>query len=465
MLGTSIIVVLLVAAQIGLVWIAPPLTGRRSTTFEEVVPLIALLAIPTAIGLAAAMLALRRRMTASRGMLVLIIAGGLAMRLVWFGTMPPMEDDYYRYLWDGAVTASGGNPYTIAPKDVLTAAATDPRLRALASGSGNTLANINFPDLRTIYPGTAQIVFAIAHRLAPFSLDGLRAVFLMGDIAALAALAVLLARLGHPPWLIGLYWLNPMVVYAGIGLAHVDVMMVPVILAAIAFAAAARPTAAGILIALAAGVKLWPILLAPLLVRQTATKSPVHAFVALSVCGLTTAILTLPLALSTLAPNSGLTAYAASWHINNAPYAWASYGLTQLFGDHDIVHRGLRMAVALAAVAIAVAVAIPKITGPRDLVVRATIVAAAVFYLSPAQFPWYALWFLGLAAAVPSFPLLAASATLAAYYTFGPAFQYGTAFLHSLPVFIWLAYTGIQRRAAASRPDTDPPLSVRAEAP
>jgi hypothetical protein len=118
-----------------------------------------------------------------------------------------------------------------------------------------------------------------------------------------------------------------------------------------------------------------------------------------------------------------------------------------------------------AAVAIAVAVAIPKITGPRDLVVRATIVAAAVFYLSPAQFPWYALWFLGLAAAVPSFPLLAASATLAAYYTFGPAFQYGTAFLHSLPVFIWLAYTGIQRRAAASRPDTDPPLSVRAEAP
>ena len=438
MLGATLVVAILIAAQIGLVWLSPGLTGRRTTTFEEVIPLIAVLAGSAAIGLAAALVAWRRRPQTTRAALLLIIAGGLAMRLVWFGATPPMEDDYYRYLWDGAVTASGGDPYAVAPKDVAAAGLSDRRLQSLADASGTILSNVNFPDLRTIYPGTAQVVFAAAYLIAPFQIDGLRAVFLVADGAAVLALAVLLSRLGHPPWLIALYWLNPMVVYTGIGLVHADVVMVPALLFALVLSIAARPVAAGAVLGLAAGVKLWPILLAPLLVRQTFAHSPAHALAALAVCALTTAVLTAPLALSVFAPQSGLTSYAASWHINNAPYAWVSYGLAQVFGESDVANRALRIAVAGAAAIIAIAVAIPKIASPRDLVIRATIVAASVFYLSPAQFPWYALWFFGLAAAVPSFPLLAASATLAAYYSFGPAFQYGTAFLHCLPVWLWL---------------------------
>jgi hypothetical protein len=227
MLGATFVVAILIAAQIGLVWLSPGLTGRRTTTFEEVIPLIAVLAGSAAIGLAAALVAWRRRPQTTRAALLLIIAGGLAMRLVWFGATPPMEDDYYRYLWDGAVTASGGDPYAVAPKDVAAAGLSDRRLQSLADASGAILQNVNFPDLRTIYPGTAQVVFAAAYLIAPFQIDGLRAVFLVADGAAVLALAVLLSRLGHPPWLIALYWLNPMVVYTGIGRVHADVVMVP----------------------------------------------------------------------------------------------------------------------------------------------------------------------------------------------------------------------------------------------
>jgi hypothetical protein len=318
------------------------------------------------------------------------------------------------------------------------------------------LARVNFPDLRTIYPGTAQGVFALAHGIVPFDLDALRAVFLAADVAAAAVLLALAARLGQPPLVAALYWLNPMVVYAGVGLAHVDIVMVPAILAALWCAIAARPVWAGVLLGLAAGIKLWPILLAPLFVRPTAARSPVHALAALAVCGLVTAVLVAPLALSTLAPKSGLTAYAATWHVNNAPFAWASYGVTLLLGDADTVHRGLRAAVALAAVVVALAVAVPRIERAADLAWRALVVAAAVFYLSPAQFPWYALWFFGLAALVPSFPLLAASATLAAYYSFGPTFPYAAAFLHSAPVWAWLAYGGLTSRRRPAAPTTSP---------
>jgi hypothetical protein len=49
--------------------------------------------------------------------LVCIVAAGLAARLALFASEPILEDDYQRYLFDGAVTATGNNPYAMSPKD------------------------------------------------------------------------------------------------------------------------------------------------------------------------------------------------------------------------------------------------------------------------------------------------------------------------------------------------------------
>ena len=49
--------------------------------------------------------------SSSRKLLWWIIGVGLAMRLAMFFSLPMMEDDWYRYLWDGAVTAHGLNPF------------------------------------------------------------------------------------------------------------------------------------------------------------------------------------------------------------------------------------------------------------------------------------------------------------------------------------------------------------------
>ena len=48
-----------------------------------------------------------------------IIFTGLFARLILIPSSPILEDDFYRYLWDGAVTANEYNPYVFSPQDVI----------------------------------------------------------------------------------------------------------------------------------------------------------------------------------------------------------------------------------------------------------------------------------------------------------------------------------------------------------
>ena len=49
------------------------------------------------------------RSRAEPALLVLVLAVGMVIRAVTVFSTPVLEDDYYRYLWDGAVVA-GGKP-------------------------------------------------------------------------------------------------------------------------------------------------------------------------------------------------------------------------------------------------------------------------------------------------------------------------------------------------------------------
>jgi alpha-1,6-mannosyltransferase len=163
----------------------------------------------------------------------------------------------------------------------------------------------------------------------------------------------------------------------------------------------------------------------------------------------------LPLALASLKAYSGLASYAQGAHNNNGVYAWASYGLYLAFGESDGAQRGLRIAVGLLAVLLVAWVSLARVKSLDDLVVRMLACSAIVFYCAPAQFPWYAVWFLPWAVLVPSVPLLFAAVTLPAYFAFfplwntgrGAEFLYAVAFVHALPVWGWLAWDESRRRA------------------
>ena len=135
---------ILLAAAVAL---APPSTARFG--FRGFVALYAL----------AALLWLPLRFASLRLRYVLAIA--VALRVLLLFSEPLLSGDVYRYLSDGRVLASGHNPYAYTP--------TDPR--------------INHPEIRSIYPPHAQLLFALVHQLTAW-----RLLVIAFDLAAIVLL-------------------------------------------------------------------------------------------------------------------------------------------------------------------------------------------------------------------------------------------------------------------------------------
>ena len=433
-----------VASQIWLAAIAPALTHQTALKLSGVLPILTVLPLSTALVLW--LLWRQGQMQSGMAALLALCAAGLAMRLAWFGSPAPIEDDFYRYLWDGALVANGLNPYDLSPRDVLTgleAGGLDPLLARLAAEGKDVLSKINFPSLRTIYPGTAQAAFSLAYWIKPWSLDALRFVFLVADCVTLILSIALLRGLGANPLWAGLYWCNPFVSTVLIGAAHADVLIAPFVLGALLLVTAGRAGLGGASLALATGVKLWPVLLVPLLTRLM-LRQPGKLIRALTAFTVMTVLLAGPLVWSSFDSDGGLRAYASTWANNNAVFAWLKEILAFVTDEAD---AGALLRLAFAGLAVAIALLTPRrrVTDLQDLSSRALIISAAVFYCSPAQFPWYASWFLPLAAILQSWPLLIVSVLLPAYYLFFPSWQtsmfpffiFGAAFLHWLPL-LWL---------------------------
>jgi hypothetical protein len=449
------VTILLVVGQAALAWLSPGYAGPHPTAVVRMLPLILLLTLPSALALI--VVAWLSEQPARRGVMPVMLIGGLLMRLVWLGSPAPLEDDYHRYLWDGAVVAHGLDPYRLSPEAVLKALELPEVLTQLRAAGQATLANVNFPDLTSIYPGVAELVFALAHVMAPWSLDGLRILQIAGDMAAAAALMALLRKTGRSPLLVNLYWMNPLVVFVSVATVHVDALLAPTLLGSTLMLAAAQPIMAAILLALAVGIKIWPLLLAPLVLAAIARDHGrvVTAAAALLIVVIASAALA-PLMMASTSPASGLAAYANSWTNNNAPFAWASLWADELLPDDWDSERILRLALTGIVGTVALAAAVRPPGNIEGLLRRQLVISAVLFYSAPAQFPWYALWFLPFAAAVASYPLLLATVTLAAYFFFfplwesgrGELFQYWISFAHALPVWAWL---GWEHRATIAR--------------
>ena len=371
---------------------------------------------------------------------LLIAAAGVLMRAPYFGAGPMLEDDHFRYLLDGAMLAQGLSPYTFAPQTVLNGAEGVPP--QLVEAGHAAIAAINFPELRTIYPGSAQLVFALAHVIAPWSIDGLRLVIFVAE--ALAALLIwrLLTMSGRSPLLVALYWCNPLMAFCLTGQAHIDGVLALPVLAALLAAHRRVGSLAGLGLGLAVGVKLWPILLAPLIARRLWPDRQALAAFAL-VLAVATIVLCGPLFLASLSANAGLTAYAGRWSVNNAPYAWLTYifVLVAGAGTGELLLRSLIFLIAAGA---SLAIAFRKVDGLEMMIGRAAVLGAVLFYLSPAQFPWYSAWFIPLAAASGKWILVAPAIGLPIYYLFFPFAEvgllevhgYSLAALHLAPVLV-----------------------------
>jgi hypothetical protein len=387
---------------------------------------------------------------------VLIVVMGLAARLVLFASEPILEDDYQRYLWDGAVTAAGHNPFAVAPQDARRLGEQSP-LGRLAADAGAGISRINHADLKTIYPPVAQGAFALAHVLCPFSLTSWRVVLLAFDVATLALLLLLLGETGRSPLWAALYWWNPLVIKELFNSAHMDAVVLPFVLASLLLTARKRCVLAAASLALAVGVKIWPALLLPLVLRPLIA-DPRKLAGALLIFGSLGVLWATPILLGGIDDRSGFAAYLTSWQTNSALFPMFAQATSALFGALGLPIAAaapvMRAMIALALGVLALWLSFKPLRSADDLLGRASLLVAALVLLSPAQFPWYAVWFAPFLAFRPWTGFLVLAATAPLYYTSfyfaalgePEAFERYIVWIVWVPVWAALAFEAVRKR-------------------
>ncbi len=384
-------------------------------------------------------------------LLFFLLAIGFVARLILFFSTPLMEDDFQRYMWDGAVTAHGYNPYKVNPKKVLHGEDPDPILAKLSDQSGSVLGRVNHPGLRTIYPPVAQGAFALAYFIKPFSLNAWRLVTLSSEIITVGFLLGLLTLTGRSALWVALYWWNPLIIKELVNSAHMDALLVPCLMGALYFSLKKKYALSTFLILLASAIKIWPIVLLPVLLRPLWPDWRKIIFY-LAVFSVSFIVLMSPIFLAGLDQSSGFVAYVQKWQTNSAFFPTFNALWQNLLQPLGLARETINILSRLIVVSIvgltALTLTLRPITDQKDMIARVLIIATTMFLLSPAQFPWYALWVLPLTVIFPVTALIALTALLPLYY-FGfylmviekhPLFAQYVVWLIWLPIWISLLW-------------------------
>jgi hypothetical protein len=345
--------------------------------------------------------------------LVLVI--GVIIRVSMLLSSPIITVDYLRYQWDGAVLANGVNPYLYSPAQVLSSDVPQVLIE-LASHPDSTLSRVIFPELRTPYPPIAQIFFALSHVIQPWSLQVWRLVMLASDFITLLLLLRLLKELSLPTWSAGIYWLNPVLVKEVINSGHMDVLILPFLVASCLEYIRGKHYHAISLLALSVGIKIWPITLLPVFIRSILPDYRRAASVTIAFTALC-ALIFYPVFVSGLNGTHGMLAYAGGWEYNASFFRIIQVLIETMLSAFNSSFSGGFFARALT-VFIFTMWTLNVLREPGytlDFLRQCLLVIAGMLLLNPTFFPWYYVWIVPFLVFHPSF-LTLFSALLPIYY-------------------------------------------------
>lgn len=379
-------------AVVGAAWVLLAWFARR----EEPVPLSALFAC---LAIAwAGLFAVRSLLPVAEGARAWIrpiLAWAVFFRVVGFFAPPVLEDDHFRFLWDGYVFAEHGSPYGRAPAAWFG----DPHVPGEMQ---RVLNGVNHPQVPTIYGPVCQFVFLASHAVAPAQLWPLKLVLIGAELGAL----FLWRRRLEVSGLLGWAWC-PLLVQETAFSAHPDALGLGLAVGAMTTFTAQRPIATGALLALAVAARPFAALLAPFLLWPDWRRA-VPAF------GMSLAAVYAPFLFGPHgADGPGLGAFARDWEFNSSLFAL----LRPLFGG-----TGARLA---GAVLLGGVMAVlwwrwhRQDGASRRLLPAGERIYAALLVVSPVANPWYFQWLVPFVARRPEAWSVALLASVALSYATG----------------------------------------------
>jgi alpha-1,6-mannosyltransferase len=312
-----------------------------------------------------------------------IFAVAVVMQAILIFTTPTLSDDMYRYIWDGRVQANGISPYRYPPSA--------PQLAFLQDKS--IYPSINRISVVTVYPPAAESAFALLWRLWPDNIHWFQAVMALGGLLAGALLVGLLRDLGRSPVRLLIYLWSPLLAFETAHSAHVDGLLLPLVVGAWWARVRERDVMVGFLLGIGTAMKLYPALLLPFLWRPRQPRgrwSMPLAFI-LAIC-----LFYLPY---WLISGKSVLGYLPS-------YFQESFNVAPLVSALTIIFGALRLnaSTALTFIELVLLVLVAgwsvfhPVQDAETAVKRCLWPIAIITIFSENLFPWYMLWLLPLTA-------------------------------------------------------------------
>ena len=303
------------------------------------------------------------------------------------------DNDIWRYLWDGHLSATGIGPYAATPHELLTEVEESGEDQPPLDSDlwWDVLDNVSFRTYTSVYPPLAQEVFSLAHFLAPGSVLVLKFLILLIDLGSCLAVVALLRALGRPDRDLLLYAWSPLVIKEFAGSGHLDTLMILLISWAAVALIRRRDWLAQSLLGIAVAAKLGALILFPLFWMRTRPKT----WVAAPIAGLAVSV---PFLSGIDGLFRGLGTYAREWDFNSGIWQAlaTSFGVLGLEDPGGLAHllvKGATLAVVAGALLLAR-------RGELQWVHGCFLTLAGLVILNPAVMPWYIPWALPFAIAV-----------------------------------------------------------------
>lgn len=311
-----------------------------------------------------------------------ILGLAVTLRLIAVQASPLLEDDHFRYLWDGFRTVTAFDPYRLPPSAYFGVSGLSQQWQDILSG-------INNPDIPTIYGPVLQWLFALAYLIAPGQVSAIQALVMVVDLAVLGLLVS--QRIGAR-WLLA-YAVHPLILKEAIASAHPDGLVALLLLLGLLAWQRRRAAWVGILLGLAVATKVSALLVVPLflIAPQFAglRRNHVVLWIVWVMAGLSVslAILYLPFLVMGGSDGTALAVFSEHWRFNPLLYRFIEVVLSS---------QAARLTAA-ALIIIAVAVLALHCQRARSaIMVRPPVDFAivALLLLAPVVNPWYWLWVL-----------------------------------------------------------------------
>ena len=334
------------------------------------------------------------RQLRGRAVLVLVLAGSLAIGVAAMTGPPNTSTDSARYAWDGIVANAGISPYAYVPTDpALEHLRQDwlfPAAHADGSCPGKPIMESTEPDsdtvvctainrgtVPTIYPPASELVFTAVRFIVgpeaefwPLQLLGL-----LTSLGVTVLLLTLLQRRELPLWWAALWGWNPLVATEGVTNSHIDVVAALLVVAATALVASGRRWRGGAALGVAIGAKLIPVIAAPALLGR-------RPLVVIAASALVFALLYVPYV---IADGIGVLGYLPGY------LSEEGYESGNRFILVSLIAPGFASTVIVAVLVLITAVLVWRKTDPANPWLGQLVMIGVTLIVVSPRYPWYAL--------------------------------------------------------------------------